>query len=69
MSKVTPVFKRRALSDPSNYRPIATLSPFTKALERVIYDQTNFMLLTSPRKKVAPTKVSKNIGILYKLRH
>ena len=39
MSKVTPVFKRRALSDPSNYRPIATLSPFSKALERVIYDQ------------------------------
>ena len=39
MSKVTPVFKRGALSDPSNYRPIATLSPFTKALERVIYDQ------------------------------
>ena len=26
VSKVTPVFKSGALSDPSNYRPIATLS-------------------------------------------
>ena len=28
-----------ALSDRSNYRPIATLSPFSKALQRAIYDQ------------------------------
>ena len=39
VSKVTPVFKSRALSDPSNYQPMATLSPFSKALERAIYDQ------------------------------
>ena len=39
VSKVTPVFKSGALSDPSNYWPTATLSPFSKALERVIYDQ------------------------------
>ena len=39
VSKVTPVFKSGTLSDPSNYRPIATLSPFSKALERFIYDQ------------------------------
>ena len=39
VSKVTPVFKSRIFSDPSNYRPIATLSPFSKALERFIYDQ------------------------------
>ena len=39
VSKVTPIFKSGTLSDPSNYRPIATLSPFSKALERVIYDQ------------------------------
>ena len=37
VSKVTPVVKSGALSDPSNYRPIATLSPFSKALERVKY--------------------------------
>ena len=36
VSKVTPIFKSGTLSDPSNYRPIATLSPFSKALERVI---------------------------------
>ena len=28
-----------ALSDRSNYRPITTLSPFSKALKRVIYDR------------------------------
>ena len=39
VSKVTPIFKSGTLSDLSNYRPIATLSPFSKALERVIYDQ------------------------------
>ena len=39
VSKVTPIFKSGTLSDPSNYRPIATLSPVSKALERVIYDQ------------------------------
>ena len=39
VSRVTPVFKSGTLSDPSNYRPIATLSSFSKALERVIYDQ------------------------------
>ena len=37
VSKVTPGFKSG--TDRSNYRPIATLSPFSKALERVIYDQ------------------------------
>ena len=39
VSKVTPVFKSGTLPDPSNYRPIATLSPSRKAFERVIYDQ------------------------------
>ena len=39
VSKITPVFKSGALSDPNNNRPIATLSPFSKALGWVIYDQ------------------------------
>ena len=39
LSKVVPIFKNGAVTEPSNYRPIATLSPFTKALERAIYDQ------------------------------
>jgi len=30
VSKVTPVFKSGALSDPSNYQPVATLSLFSK---------------------------------------
>ena len=37
--KVTPAFKSRALSDPSKNQPIASLSPFSKILKRVIYDQ------------------------------
>ena len=28
------------VSDKRNYRPIAILSPFTKVLERLIYDET-----------------------------
>ena len=39
VSKVTPIFKNGTLSDPSNYRPITTLSLFSKSLERIIYDQ------------------------------
>ena len=39
ISQVTPVFKSGDATNPSNYRPIATLSPFSKVLERLIYDQ------------------------------
>jgi retron-type reverse transcriptase len=27
------------MTDPNNYRPIALLSPFSKTLERIVYDQ------------------------------
>ena len=33
ISKVTPVFKTDAATDPGNYRPIAGLSPFAKSLK------------------------------------
>ena len=42
ISKVTPIFKSGSLSDRSelgNYRPIAVISPFSKVLERLVYDQ------------------------------
>ena len=39
ISKVTPVFKTGAVTDPGNYRPIAVLSPFAKILERLVYNQ------------------------------
>ena len=32
------------MTDPGNYRPIAVLSPFTKILERLIYNQLNHFL-------------------------
>ena len=44
ISKVTPVFKTGAVTDPGNYCPIAVLSPFTKIFERHIYNQLNHFL-------------------------
>ena len=38
-SKVTPVLKAGAVTDPRNYRPIAVLAPFAKQiLERFLYN-------------------------------
>ena len=39
LSKVTPVDKGGELSDPSNYRPISTLSSFAQILEKLIHSQ------------------------------
>ena len=36
VSKVTLVFTNGATTDPGNYRPITTLTPFSKALERIV---------------------------------
>ena len=39
VSQVTPVYKSGDVTDPGNYRPISTLSPFSKVLEKLIYNQ------------------------------
>ena len=39
ISCITPIYKSGVKSDPSNYRPIATLPIFSKILERIVYDQ------------------------------
>ena len=39
ISKVTPIFKSGSLSDLGNYRPTEVISPFSKVLERLVYDQ------------------------------
>lgn len=39
ISKVTPIFKSGSVSELGNYRPIAVISPFSKVLERLVYDQ------------------------------
>ena len=39
VSQVTPVYKNGDVTDPGNYRPISTLSPFIQVLERLIYCQ------------------------------
>ena len=44
VSQVTPVYKNGDVTDPGNYRPISTLSPFSKVLERLIYNQLNSFL-------------------------
>ena len=38
-SQVTPVHKNGPTTDPTNYRQIAILSPFSKVLEKLVYDQ------------------------------
>ena len=39
VSRVTPIFKSGDATDPTNYRPIAVLSPFSKILEKIVNDQ------------------------------
>ena len=39
VSQISPEYKGGDATDPSNYRPIATLSPFSKVLERLVYNQ------------------------------
>ena len=39
VSQVTPVYKPGDATDPTNYRPISTLSSFSKVFEKLIYNQ------------------------------
>ena len=44
VSQVTPVYKSGDATDPANYRPISTLSSFSKVFEKLIYNQLcNFL--------------------------
>ena len=38
---ITPVFKEGDTTDESNYRPISTLSNFSKIFEKLYYSQVN----------------------------
>ena len=38
-SRVTPIYKSGEVTNPNNYRPISTLSSFSKILEKIVYDQ------------------------------
>ena len=44
ISRVTPIYKSREATDTGNYRPIATLSSFSKVLERLICNQLYLFL-------------------------
>ena len=44
ISRVTPIYKSGEVTDTGNYRPIATLSSFSKVLERLIYNQLYLVL-------------------------
>ena len=39
VSQVTPVYKSGDVTNPGNYRPISILSPFSKILEKLVYNQ------------------------------
>ena len=39
VSQVSPVYKGGDATDSSNYRPIVTLSPLSKVLARLVYNQ------------------------------
>jgi retron-type reverse transcriptase len=39
ISRVTPVYKSGVSTELGNYRPIAIISPFSKVLERLVYNQ------------------------------
>jgi hypothetical protein len=39
ISRITPIYKYGTCTDPFNYRPISILSPFSKILEKLIYEQ------------------------------
>ena len=39
IAKVTPIFKSGQTTEPGNYRPISLLSPFSKVVERLVYEQ------------------------------
>ena len=39
IARVTPIFKSGLDTDPYNYRPISTLSPFSKVLEKLVHEQ------------------------------
>ena len=39
LSDITPVYKKRDLSDKANYRPVSDLPSLSKVFERTIYDQ------------------------------
>ena len=44
ISRVAPIYKSGIETDPNNYRPISTLSPFAKLLERLVYNQLQLFL-------------------------
>ena len=44
MSRVTPVYKNGIVTNPNNYRPIATLSPLSKTSEKIVFNQLNSFL-------------------------
>ena len=39
IAKVTLIFKSGQITEPGNYRPISLASPFSKVLERLVYEQ------------------------------
>ena len=39
VAKITPIFKKGSVNDPSNYRPISVLSAVSKIAEKIVTNQ------------------------------
>ena len=40
-AKIVPIYKKKAKTEPGNYRPVSVLSIMSKVMERVICEQLN----------------------------
>ena len=45
ISRITPIYKSGAVTNPNIYRPISVLSAFSKVLERIVHNQLESYLV------------------------
>ena len=57
---ITPVFKKGDTTDKTNYRPISTLSNFSKVFEKMIYAQINSFMEPKLSKFLAGFRAKRN---------
>ena len=45
LARVSPVFKEGLKTDPNSYRPISVLPVVSKLIERVVFNQVNYIII------------------------
>ena len=45
LARVSPVFKEGLKTDPNNHRPISVLLVVSKLIERVVFNQVNYIII------------------------